>query len=175
MSSSIASPATQQDPQRILKPDRALRTCYTLYLLIIVWVGILPWLLFLAFTSSPSLTLEVSLPLLVACAIALWWIGAYFRSISYQFTASAITGERGVWFHRGGTVPYSRISAVTVTKGPIARFLGISRMTVQTDTDSVPDLHLDGIREPGQLREYIMMMMQEEKTPGRLTEENTIP
>lgn len=175
MSSSIPSPATQEDPQRIIKPDRALRTCYTLYLLIIVWVGILPWLLFLAFTSSPRLTLAISLPLLVACVIALWWIGAYFRSISYRFTASAIIRERGVWFHRDGTVPYNQISAVTVTKGPIARFLGISRMTVQTDTDSAPDLHIDGIREPEQLREYIMKMMQEEKTPGSPAEENTIP
>jgi hypothetical protein len=121
------------------------------------------------------MTLAISLPLLVACAIALWWIGAYYRSISYRFTASAIRGERGVWFHRSETVPYRRISSVTVTKGPIARFFGISRVTVQTDTGSAPDLYIDGIREPEQLREYIMQMIQEEKAAGRQTEENTIP
>jgi membrane protein YdbS with pleckstrin-like domain len=164
-----------EDTQRILKPDRALRTCYTLSLLIIVWVGVLPWLLFLAFSSSPYLTLAISLPLLAACATALWWTGAYFRSISYRFTASAIRAERGVWFHRSGTVPYRRISAVTVTKGPISRFLGISRITVQTDTASVPDLHIDGIREPEQLRQCIMRMIHEEKAPEGLREENTIP
>lgn len=164
-----------EDSKRILKPDRALRTCYTLYLLIIVWVGILPWLLPLAFSSSPVLTLAISLPLLLACALTLWWIGAYFRSISYHFTASAIIWEGGVWFRRSGTVPYCRISAVTVTKGPISRFLGISRITVQTDTASAPDLHIDGIRDPEQLRECIMRMLHEEKAPGCLTEENTIP
>jgi membrane protein YdbS with pleckstrin-like domain len=169
MSSSIASPATPEDSQRILKPDRALRTCYTLYLLIIVWVGILTWLLPLAFSSSPLLTLAISLPLLLACAIVLWWIGAYFRSISYHFTTSAIIWERGVWFRRSGTIPYRRITAVTVTKGPLSRFLGISRITVQTDAAAAPDLHIDGIREPELLWGCIMRMIQEDKASGAAT------
>jgi membrane protein YdbS with pleckstrin-like domain len=170
MSSSTASPATSEDSQRVLKPDRALRTCYTLYLLIIVWVGILPWLLPLAFSSSPPLlTLAISLPLLLACAIVLWWIGAYFRSISYHFTTSAIIWERGVWFRRSGTIPYRRITAVTVTKGPLSRFLGISRITVQTDAAAAPDLHIDGIREPELLWGCIMRMIQEDKASGAAT------
>ncbi len=126
----------------------------------------------------PLLTLAISLPLLVACAIALWWIGAYFRSISYRFTTSAIIWERGVWFRRSGTIPYRRITAVTVTKGPLSRFLGISRITVQTDTASAPDLHIDGIREPESRMlsgMYHEDAYTEEKASGCLTEENTIP
>jgi uncharacterized protein len=161
-----------EDPQGILKettPDRTLRTCYTIYLLIIVWGGILPWLIPLAFFSPPLLTLGVSLPLLLIIAMALWWIGAYHRSIRYRFTALEIIWERGVWFRRSGSVPYRRITAVTITRGPVYRFLGISRLTVQTDgnadTASPADLKIDGIAEPELLRDFIMMRMQEGTFP----------
>ena len=162
-----------EDPQGILKettPDRTLRTCYTLYLLIIVWGGILPWLVPLAFFSPPLLTLGVSIPLLLIIAITLWWIGAYHRSIRYRFTAFEILWERGVWFRRSGSVPYRRITAITITRGPVYRFLGISRLTIQTDgnasdTASAADLKIDGIAEPELLRDFIMMRMQEENVP----------
>jgi uncharacterized protein len=163
-----------EDPQGILKeatPDRTLRTCYTLYLLIIVWGGILPWLIPLAFFSPPLLTLGVSIPLLLIIAITLWWIGAYHRSIRYRFTAFEILWERGVWFRRSGIVPYRRITAVTITRGPVYRFLGISRLTVQTDgsasdTASAADLKIDGIAEPELLRDFIMMRLQQGTLPG---------
>lgn len=165
----------QETTQGILKettPDRTLKTCYTIYLLILVWGGILPWLIPLAFFSSPLLTLAVSLPLLLIIAIALWWIGAYYRSIRYRFTAFDIVGERGVWFHRSRIVPYRRITAVTITQGPVYRILGISRIIVQTDgngsgTEPVVDLHIDGITEPEKIRDFIMTRIQEEeKIPG---------
>jgi uncharacterized protein len=160
----------QEAPQEILKestPDRNLRTCYTIYLLIIVWGGILPWLIPLAFFSPPLVTLAVSLPLLLIIAIALWWIGAYHRSIRYRFTASEILWERGVWFRRSGTVPYRRITAVTLTRGPLHRFLGISRLRLQTDgntsgTASAADLKIDGIPSPDRLRDFILTRIQEE-------------
>jgi membrane protein YdbS with pleckstrin-like domain len=174
MSRSHTSAIMQEDPQGILKettPDRTLRTCYTLYLLIIVWGGILPWLIPLAFFSSPLLTLAVSIPLLLIIAIALWWIGAYFRSIRYHFTALEIVWERGVWFRQSGIVPYRLITAVTITQGPVYRFLGISRLSVQTDgnapgTASTMDFKIDGITEPELLRDFIITRMQEERVPG---------
>ncbi|MDD1708823.1 MAG: hypothetical protein LUQ33_06605, partial [Methanoregulaceae archaeon] len=56
------------DPPEIIqeiRPVRNLRTLYTIYLLIIVWAGILPWLIPLAFYSPPLLTLSISLLLLI--------------------------------------------------------------------------------------------------------------
>jgi uncharacterized protein len=164
----------QEATQGILKettPDRNLRTCYTIYLLILVWGGILPWLIPLAFFSPPPLTLAVSIPLLLIITIALWWIGAYYRSIRYRFTPSEILWERGVWFRRSGIVPYRRITAITITQGPVDRFLGISRLTVQTNgnvsgTASAADLKIDGIHSPELLRDFILTRIQEENVPG---------
>ena len=121
-----------------MTPARTLKTLYVLYLLIIVWAGILPWLIPLAFFSSPLLTLGISLPLLLVIVFALWWIGAYYRTIRYRFTPFEISWERGVWFRQTGIVPFNRITNIDIIQGPISRFLGISLLKVQTAGYALP-------------------------------------
>jgi uncharacterized protein len=161
--------ATMPDvPQEILKettPARNLRTLYTIYLLIIVWVCILPWLIPLAFLSPPLLTLAISLPLFLGICFALWWIGAYCRTIRYRFTPLGISWERGVWFRQTGIVPYHRITNSDIIQGPLSRLLGISLLKVQTAgyssaNASATELKIGGITEPEMLREFIRMQMQ---------------
>lgn len=156
------------DTQNVLReelPGRTLRTLYILYLFIIVWAGILPWLIPLAFFSSPLFILGISLPLLLVIVFALWWIGAYYRTIRYRFTPFEILWERGVWFRQTGTVPYHRITNIDIIQGPISRFLGISRLKVQTDGYSsesalTAELKIDGITDPEMLREFIIKQIQ---------------
>jgi hypothetical protein len=158
-----------EDTQSLIKdvtPGRNLRTLYILYLLIVVWAGILPWLIPLAFVSSPLLTLGVSLPMLIVIIFALWWTGAYYRTIRFRFTPLEISWERGVWFRRIGIVPYHRITTIDIIQGPLSRFLGISRLIIQTKgpapgSSSAAELKIDGITEPEILREFIKMQMQE--------------
>lgn len=162
-----------EDTQKVLRevlPGRTLRTLYVLYLLIIVWGGILPWLIPLAFFSSPLLTLEISVPLLLVIIFTLWWIGAYYRTIRYRFTPFEISWERGVWFRQTGIVPYHRITNIDIIQGPLSRFLGISHLKIQTDcSGSATEFNMKGITEPEILREFIKMQMQEgHQTPRRV-------
>jgi membrane protein YdbS with pleckstrin-like domain len=158
-----------EDTQKVLRevlPGRTLRTLYIIYLLIIVWAGILPWLIPFAFFSSPLITLGISLPLLLVVFFALWWTGAYYRTIRYRFTPFEILWERGVWLRQTGIVPYLRITNIDIIQGPISRFLGISCLIVQTKghapgSSSATELKIDGITEPEILREFIKMQMQE--------------
>lgn len=148
-----------------ITPDRKLRLLYTIYLLIIVWGGILPWLIPLAFFSSPLLTLAISIPLLLILLCALWWIGAYHRTIRYRCTPSGISWERGMWFRKTGCVPYHRITAINIEQGPISRYLGLFLLKVQTTgsssgTASATELKIEGITEPEMLRECIRTQMQ---------------
>lgn len=131
----VRIPEGSEGPGEILVeaiPARSLKTLYTLYLLVIVWIGILPWLIPLAFRSPPILTLGVSLLLLIGVISAIWWIRAYCRSIRYRFTTSGIVWEQGVWPHRTGIVPYQRIAGVDLRQGPLSRLFGISDLDVQT-------------------------------------------
>lgn len=169
----MASPKTlatlPEDHSTILKevsPERTLRTLYTLYLLIIVWAGILPWLVPLAFFSPPFLTLGIALPLLLAIVYALWWIGAYQRSIQYRFTSSALLWKRGVWFHQNGSLLYHRITSIDIVQGPLSRLLGICRLNLSVDGNtsgpgSATVIRINGITNPESLLELIRMQAGE--------------
>jgi membrane protein YdbS with pleckstrin-like domain len=157
------------DTQEIIKeirPVRNLRTLYTIYLLIIVWGGILPWLIPLAFYSPPLITLSISFPLLIIVVYTLWWIGAFHRTIRYGFTNFEIVWQHGIWFPKIGIVPYDRIAAIEITRGPLSRFLGFFCLQIQTlgGDNSGNDsgiLKIDGICEPEPLRDFIMNKREE--------------
>jgi membrane protein YdbS with pleckstrin-like domain len=145
-------------------PHRNLRSLYRIYLLIAVWVGILPWLLPLAFVSPPELMLLLSGSLLLLVVFLLWWIGAYSRTIRYCFTPTDIAWEKGVWFHQTGSIPYNLITSTEIIQGPVSRSFGISLLTIRIAdaVGSAPsrELKIRGITDAGMLREYILARIQ---------------
>lgn len=153
-----------------IRPVRNLRTLYVIYLFIIVWAGVLPWLIPLAFYSPPLLTLSISLPLLIIVVSTLFWIGAFHRSIRYRFTNFEILWEHGIWFPKTGIVPYSRITAIEITQGPISRFLGFFCLKIRTGGNNPGNesgnLKIDGINEPEILRDFIMGKREEGDRAG---------
>jgi hypothetical protein len=168
----IFTKMTGETPEIIqeIRPVRNLRTLYTLYLLIIVWAGVLPWLIPLAFYSPPLITLSISLPTLIIVVITLWWIGAFHRSIRYRFTNFEILWEHGIWFRKTGIIPYGRITAVETTQGPISRFLGFFCLKIRTKGNNSGNdpgiLKIDGIQEPEILRDFIMNKREEADRAG---------
>ena len=155
-------------PGEIL-PHRNLRSLYRFYLLITIWVGVLPWLLPLAFVTPPMPMLLLSGGLLLLVVFIIWWIGAYCHTIRYCFTSSEIAWEHGVWFHQTGNVPYNRITDVEIFQGPVSRRFGISLLKIQmasvAGSASYPGLKIHGLTDAVMLKEYILTRM---KTPLNL-------
>lgn len=157
-----------RDPPEIVlevTPERNLRALYLVYLLIIVWGGILPWLVPLVFFIHPFHALAVTVPLLAIILLAVWWTRAYYRTIRYRFTRFEIAWERGVWFRQTGIVPYNRITNMDIMQGPLSRFFGLSQLKVQTAgysaaSASTAELKIDGLREPEPIRQFIREQMQ---------------
>jgi membrane protein YdbS with pleckstrin-like domain len=152
------------DAPGMVLPHRNLRSLYRVYLLIAVWVGILPWLLPLAFVSPPEPVLLLSVSLLVLVVFILWWIGAYSRTIKYCFTPVDIAWEQGVWFHQTGRVPYALITNAEIIQGPVSRCFGISLLRIRM-ADAVGagfsrELKIRGLTDAGMLREYILARIQ---------------
>lgn len=146
-------------------PHRNLRTLYLVYLLFIVWGGILVWLIPLVFFIDPFQALAISVPLLAVILIAVWWTGAFYRTMHYRFTRFEIAWERGVWFRQTGIVPYHRITNIDIIQGPLSRTLGLSQLKVQTagysvGSASTAELKISGIREPEPVRQFIREQMQ---------------
>lgn len=158
-------PENSPAPSGEVRPHRNLRSLYLTYLLIIIWAGVLPWLIPLTIFIPPVFVLAITGPVLVLVLFLIWWTGAYFHTILYRFSTTGISWERGIWWRQAGIVPYNRITTVDIIQGPLSRLFGISMLKVQTAGDPAgtapaAELKIEGITDAGALREYILDQMR---------------
>lgn len=144
-----------------VRPHRNLRSLYLTYLLIIVWAGVLPWLIPLSLIIPPVSVLALTVPILLLVVLLSWWTGAYYRSIVYRFSEEGIHWERGVLRRKEGTIPFSRITGIDIVQGPLSRLFGISALNIRTEgfppaTVSGTGLKISGLSQPGVIRDHIL-------------------
>lgn len=141
------------------KPAPQFKTLYYVYLALYILVLVLPYQIPVLLFTPPDVIAAITIPTLVLILFAAIWIPLYYGTIVYQLTNSEISWKRGVWFRQTGIVPYNRITNIDIVQGPVMRALGISALRIQTagySGQAVAELRLQGIREPGELRELVM-------------------
>ncbi len=146
------------------RPSGKLRTLYYITFLVILVIVFIPLQLPVMFAPLPAAMAYmtfISFPLLLIFLLVFLWIGKYYRTIIYKITNSEIEWRRGVWFRNTGIVPYSRITNVDVSQGPVSRALGFGSLKIQTAGYSSPnarssEIKLEGIVDFEGLRETIM-------------------
>lgn len=144
----------------IVRPHPNLKGQYLTYLLILVWIGILPWLLPLAFLVPPILTLLISSGLFALVCLYTLWVRWYYRSMIFCLEPEGISWRRGVLFTKSGFVPYKDISDIEIKRGPVSRIFGLSSVQIRTTTGntaapSARVLRIPGIIDPLVLKERL--------------------
>jgi membrane protein YdbS with pleckstrin-like domain len=152
-----------------VRPHRNLRALYLTYLLLVIWPGVLSWLLPLAFFLPPFQTLLFSGIFFLLVILIIGWIGAYFRTIIYRLNSSGISWERGVFINRSGFIPYHLITNLDVIQGPLSRFFGIYQIKIQAAGESLSKtspvtMKINGLVDPKSLRDYILGLVREDGT-----------
>lgn len=148
-----------RETRKSFVPSPRLRTLYNVYLIIVVWVAILPWLIPLAIFSPPWVSLLVAVPILAIVFLVIWWIPRYYSTILYMLQEKEISWKRGVWFRQTGIVPYNRITNIDILQGPLSRLFGLSSLRIQTagySAQASAELVLAGIETPEEIRDIIM-------------------
>jgi len=155
------------------KPAPQLKTLYYLYLMLGILFGVLTWyipvLLVISHASdnAPFVITLVSLPLLGILIFIAYWIPKYYETMQYKLTGNEIVRKRGVWFKQTGIVPYSRITNIDTTQGPISRLFGIAALKIQTAGYSGQQTHaemrIEGMEHFEELRELIMDFVRGKK------------
>jgi hypothetical protein len=150
------------------KPSPQFKSLYYIYAALGMLVCIVPWLIPTIAFGPPFLgIIMVALALVVMIFVAVW-IPLYYESMTYRLTDSEMVWNRGVWFKMTGIVPYSRITNIDVTQGPISRSLGIAALRIQTagySAQAAPfqEIKLEGVTNSDQLRELIMSRVRGRK------------
>jgi hypothetical protein len=89
------------------------------------------------------------------------YLPAFFRSLEYSIDPDAVRLRKGVFWKRRTTVPYTKITNIDITQGPVERYYGLSKLHIQTAGASAAnnptaELMMYGIKEPEALKDEIM-------------------
>jgi len=116
-----------------------LKRLFQTYLALVVIGCFLWWMIpvvVLAFLSETWIGIVVALssliPLLAAVAFVLYWIPKFHSSIKYVLEDDEIIVTRGVWWKTKSVVPYNRITNINIYQGPISRYHGLGKLSMQT-------------------------------------------
>jgi putative membrane protein len=95
---------------------------------------------------------------------------AYFRyhTMRYRFTDEGISMSWGILFRRETIIHYARIQDIHLRSNFVERWLGLSRVLVQTASGNASaELTLEGLREFEAVRDFLYLKMRGVKEPVR--------
>jgi len=82
--------------------------------------------------SLPILLWVASAAAIVILVLVLAWTPARVRSIGYRLREDDLVFRRGIMWRRIVAVPYGRMQLIDITRGPIARALGLAELKFVT-------------------------------------------
>lgn len=98
---------------------------------------------------------------LLVMLLILLWIPAFYRSLEYVIEADCVKAKGGVFWRKQVTVPFTKMTNLDVTQGPVQRMFDIGTIHVQTagaggQEGSRAELRLLGIRELDEVKDSIL-------------------
>lgn len=134
MADSIPNPSTQgSDAQAITRPDPALLKYYFV----------------------------VSLLTLFGFPIVFLISFIRYETLRYRFDEDGVWMAWGILFRKEITLTYRRIQDIHVTRNILHRWLGLSRVDIQTAAGGTgPQMSIEGIREAEGLRDFLYARMR---------------
>jgi uncharacterized protein len=141
---------------------------YLSYLRTVVWLNValffFPSVLPIIFISDPvgrSIFGTITALEVVVFFLIYLWTSPYVRSIEYRLTSGTAEYSGGVFFRRNVTVPFTKITNVDITQGPLERQFGLSTVHLQTAgaggaQGAVAELRIHGVGDGSAIREYVL-------------------
>ena len=137
-----------------LKPEIEQRKLWFITWAIAFILGTLLWIIPPLFIGGEGFIFFAAFLViwLIAMILTVFWIPAAFRVLEYVIDEDGVKMSGGVVWKKHVTVPYSKITNVDITRGPLQRYYNIGTIHVQTagaggKQGEKAELKLTGIRE----------------------------
>ncbi len=155
------------------KPEIEQRKLWYITWVIVFVLGTPAWLVPLLFIEREGfIFFSAFLAVwLIVMIVVLIWIPAAFRALEYEIDGDGVKMSGGVVWKKYVTVPYSKITNVDITRGPLQRYYKIGTIHVQTagaagKQGEKAELKLTGIRELEKIRAVIIENIRDLNYPG---------
>ncbi len=148
-----------------LKPEKELKILWNITWAITLILGVIFWLI-LAFTIDLWIIWILVFSWIVIMIPVIIWIPAAFRALEYYIDDEGVKMKGGVVWKKQVTVPYSKVTNVDVTQGPLQRYYNIGTIHVQTagaggKQGEKAELKINGIRELDKVRDTIIKKVKD--------------
>jgi membrane protein YdbS with pleckstrin-like domain len=156
----------------VLKHEKEQRTLWFITLVIVFVIGTPFWIVAPFFVGEILIFFGVFLFIwLIIMVLTAIWIPAAFRVLEYAIDDDGVKMSGGVVWKKFVTVPYSKITNVDITRGPLQRLFNIGTIHVQTagaagKQGEKAELKLVGIRDLEKVREVIIENIKDLNYPG---------
>lgn len=163
----------------VIKPDRGELSIWFL-MLAVFSLPILLACVVLALTVQPLVFSLLIAGFFLAIVFLVFWLPAYFKLLEYAIEDEAVRGKRGVFWRRYVTVPYTKITNVDVSQGPVQRMYKIGTVHVQTagaggQQGARAELLILGIKDFNEMKNAIMDRVVGHVTIGAIDTTETPP
>ena len=164
-----------------LRPEKEQRTLWFITLAIIFVFGTPFWIVIPFFAGEIVILFSVFLFIwLVIMILTAVWIPAAFKALEYTIDEDGVKMKGGVVWKKYVTVPYSKITNVDITRGPLQRLFNIGTIHVQTagaagKQGEKAELKLAGIRDLEKVREVIIENIKDLNYPVSGRSKNELP
>ena len=144
----------------VVKPEKEQRTMWFIGWAIPFVIGLTVWVVLLLVVGKLALGLCL-VGWLILMSLILLWIPAFYKSLEYVIDSDSIKAKRGVFWRKRVTVPFTKITNIDVTQGPVQRMFDIGTVHVQTAGAGGPqgaqaELKLLGVRDLDEVKDTIM-------------------
>lgn len=120
----------------------------------------------------PSLVMiltVVGIPLLLVWVpIGILWARKFVDRLTCRVTAETLEIGKGVLFRKELTIPLDRLQEISLSEGPLQRYLGISALSFETaggaSSTQASDLNLPGILHARQFRAGVLAQRDRVRT-----------
>jgi len=145
-----------------LRPEKEQRTLWLITWGVIFIIGTPLWIILpLIIGENIILFMVILFIWLIVMLLIVLWIPASFKALEYSIDSDGVKMKGGVVWKKHVTVPYSKITNVDITRGPLQRYYNIGTIHIQTagaagKQGERAELKLSGIRELDKVREVII-------------------
>lgn len=144
----------------VVKPEKEQRIMWFIDWAITFVIGLTLWIVLLLIVDTVTFSLCV-LGWLILASLFLLWIPAFYKSLEYVIDSDSVKMKKGVFWKKRVTVPFTKITNLDVTQGPVQRAFDIGTIHVQTAGAGGPEgaraeLKLLGVRDLDQVKDTIM-------------------
>jgi hypothetical protein len=142
-----------------MKPEKELKTlwitCWSIWFVVVIIT------LLLLMLAQPIVFGFLLAGSLIVAVLILAWIPAFYANLEYIINADCVKGKSGVFWKKYVTIPFTKVTNLDITQGPLQRAFGIGTIHIQTagasgQQTAKAELSLLGVRNLEEVKESIM-------------------